>query len=204
MSTESASKKRPFRLRFHSWIRWVHTYLSMFTFLVVLFFSATGVFLNHPEWTLGVQPKTVEAKGTLEDKAWVTGDVNWLRVAESVRAKHGLHGVAGDNQADDEEASLRFSAPAYAADVVIERATGAYTIKAEGQGALEMLNDLHRGKNSGRAWSWALDLSAYFLILISLTGVGMVFFLKKVKLKAILTVVAGVVVTILLMRLANG
>ena len=197
------AKPRPFRLRFHSWIRWAHTYLSMFTFLVVLFFSATGVFLNHPEWTMGIEPKTAEAKGTL-DKAWVSKDVDWLKVAEFVRARHGLHGVAGDNQADDEEASLRFSAPAYFADVVVERETGAYEVKAEGQGALETLNDLHRGKNSGRAWSWALDLSAYFLILISLTGVGMVFFLKKVKAKALLTVLAGVAVTIVLMRLANG
>lgn len=204
MSTESASKKRPFRLRFHGWIRWVHTYLSMFTFLVVLFFSATGIFLNHPEWTLGIEPQTVEAKGTL-DRAWVSGkDVDWLRIAEFVRAKHGLRGIAGENQADEREASLRFAGPAYTADVFVTRATGEYEVKAEGQGALALLNDLHRGKDSGRAWSWAVDLSGAFLVLISLTGVGMVFFLKKVKAKALLVVAAGVVLTILLMRLASG
>lgn len=204
MSTESAGRKRPFRLRFHGWIRWLHTYLSMFTFLVVLFFSATGIFLNHPEWTLGIVPTTVEAKGAL-DPTWVSGKtVDWLRVAEFVRAKHGLKGVAGETQADDREASLRFAAPAYTADVFVQRATGEYEIKAEGQGALAVLNDLHRGKDSGRAWSWAIDLSGAFLALVSLTGVGMVFFLKKVKLKAFLVVGAGVALTIVLMRLASG
>lgn len=177
----------------------------MFTFFVVLFFSVTGVFLNHPDWTLGVKPTSVEAKGTLEDPRWVSGkDVDWLRVAEFVRARHGLHGTAGDTQADEEEVSLRFSAPAYVADVVLDRASGAYTVRGEGQGALELMNDLHRGKNSGRSWSWALDLSAYFLILVSLTGIGMVLFLKKVKLKATLTLLAGVALTILLMRQASG
>ena len=176
----------------------------MFTFLVVLFFSGTGIFLNHPAWTLGIAPKTVEARGKL-DPAWVSGKtVDWLRVAEFVRAKHGLKGMAGENQADEREASLRFAAPAYTADVFVQRATGEYEIKAEGQGALAVLNDLHRGKDSGRAWSWAIDLSGAILVLISCTGVGMVFFLKKVKLKALLVVAAGVVLTIVLMRLPSG
>ena len=216
MSTESAArpsppprgegggppKTRPFRLRFHSWIRWLHTYLSMFTFLVVLFFSATGIFLNHPEWTLGIEPRTVEAKGTL-DKGLLNGP-DWIGIEGALRRSQGLHGIAGEDEADEREASLRFSAPAYTADVAIDRRTGTYTVKTEAQGWLAAANDLHRGKDSGRPWAWTIDLSGAFLLLLSLTGIGMVFFLKKVKVRALLTALAGIVAAAVLIRLASG
>jgi hypothetical protein len=35
---------------FAEWSRWLHIYLSMFSFVIVLFFSVTGLTLNHLEW----------------------------------------------------------------------------------------------------------------------------------------------------------
>ncbi len=44
--------RRPFRrrlaIRFAKLVRWLHIYLSMFGLAAVLFFSATGITLNHP------------------------------------------------------------------------------------------------------------------------------------------------------------
>ena len=34
-------------------MRWLHIYLSMFSLAVVLFFSVTGITLNHPDWFFG-------------------------------------------------------------------------------------------------------------------------------------------------------
>jgi len=174
----------------------------MLTFLVVLFFSVTGILLNHPEWTFGIEPKTTEARGTL-DKALLKGP-DWIGIEGVLRRTQGVRGIAGEDESDEREASLRFSAPAYTADVVIDRETGAYTVKTEAQGWLATINDLHRGKDSGRAWAWTIDLSGAFLVLLSLTGIGMVFFLKKVKVKALLTVAVGVVIVLVLIKLANG
>lgn len=175
----------------------------MFTFLVVLFFGATGVLLNHPEWTFGIEPKNVETKGTL-DPAWLKSEKpDWLRIEGFLRQKEGLHGIAGEDQADEKEASFRFSAPAYTADVTLTRATGAYTIRSENQGLIAVMNDLHRGKDSGAPWSWVVDLSGGFLCLLSLTGFGMIFFLKKVKVKALVTIAVGIAILIVLIKLAT-
>ena len=174
----------------------------MLTFAIVGFFSLTGVFLNHPDWTLGIAPKTAETKGIL-DRALLTKP-DWIAIEAHLRSTDGVQGIAGEDQADDREASVRFSGPAYTADVVIDRATGAYTVKTERQGIVALLGDLHRGKDVGRPWSWAIDASGYFLTLIALTGFGMVFFLKKVKAKALITVAAGIVLMLILMKLASG
>ena len=32
------------------WVRVVHIYLSLYAFVVVLFFGATGLMMNHPDW----------------------------------------------------------------------------------------------------------------------------------------------------------
>ncbi len=175
----------------------------MFTFIVVLFFGATGILLNHPEWTFGIKPTTTKSSGTLE-RAWLTGEKpDWLKIEGFLRAKGGVHGIAGEDQADDREASFRFSAPAYTADVTIDRKTGSYTVQTESQGLIAVLNDLHRGKDSGQSWAWTIDLSGAFLCILSITGFGMIFFLKKVRFKALLTIAAGIALTIVLIKLAT-
>ena len=66
------------------------------------------------------------------------------------------------------------------------------------------LGDLHRGRDAGSAWSVALDLLGYFLILIALTGLTMLLYLKKLRLSSILTLLVGAVIVGLLMKLALG
>ncbi len=58
-------------------------------------------------------------------------------------------------------------------DVEIERASGEARITVERRGWLVRLDDLHRGKNSGRGWSWLIDISAIALFAGSLTGILM-------------------------------
>src|SRR3954447_25115555 len=85
-----ARRKRPLRLRVHSVLRWLHIYTSMISLLVVLFFAATGVTLNHPDWLAA--ERTDELTGPLP-AAWKTANgIDWLVVAEQLRAKHGVHG----------------------------------------------------------------------------------------------------------------
>ena len=44
-------------------MRWLHIYLSMFGLAAVLFFSVTGITLNHPDWFFGEAERRVEAEG---------------------------------------------------------------------------------------------------------------------------------------------
>ncbi|RYG47059.1 peptidase [bacterium] len=184
-------------------MRWLHTYVSMFSMLVILFFALTGIVLNHPDWSFGMAEARQEVTGTLP-KEWIAGEnPKWLDIAEKLRQDHALKGIVGEYQADEQEGSLTFRGPAYSADVFIKRDSGEYTVNVARQGPMAILNDLHRGKDAGKAWAWLIDLSGIFLTLISLTGFGIMLYLKKIKVKSLVTFAVGCAVLLLLMKLAT-
>lgn len=180
-----APRKRSAKAQANIWLRWVHTYTSMISLLAVLFFALTGVTLNHPDWLFGSEQVNRTVSGTLP-AGWKQGNgINWLNVAETLRADQGLRGRASDPRLDGGEASLSFLGPGYSADVVIDAATGRYTANVLQQGSLAVLNDLHRGRDTGGAWSWVIDLSGLFLTLVSVTGIGILLYLKKTRVQAL-------------------
>ena len=192
-------RRRPLRLRVHSLLRWLHIYTSMVSLMVVLFFAATGVTLNHPDWLAG--ERTEEVSGTLP-ATWKTAKgIDWLVVAEHLRAANGVHGTVADRREDDREGSLTFRAPGYSADAFIDVHTGSYKLTTSYQGAIGVINDLHRGRDAGSAWAWLIDVSGIFLVFLSLTGLGLLFYLKKVRIKALVVMAAGAA---LVLALAAG
>jgi hypothetical protein len=70
------------------------------------------------------------------------------------------------------------------------------------QGAVGVLNDLHRGRDAGRAWAWLIDVAGVFLVLLSLTGLGLLIYLKKLRVSALAVMVVGTVLVMLLAALA--
>ena len=55
-------------IRFAALMRWLHIYLSMFGLASVLFFSVTGLTLNHPDWFFAGAERRVEAEGRIDPK----------------------------------------------------------------------------------------------------------------------------------------
>ncbi|MBP9898189.1 MAG: PepSY-associated TM helix domain-containing protein, partial [Gemmatimonadales bacterium] len=45
--------------------RTVHIYLTVFAMLLMVFFAATGLLLNHEEWVTAGEAAPVETTGTL-------------------------------------------------------------------------------------------------------------------------------------------
>lgn len=191
-------RRRSPQARWNVLLRWVHLYSSMLSLLIVLFFSLTGITLNHPEWTFGMGQVKHEASGTLP-AGWISGDqVNWLVVAETLREQQHLQGRAGNTRLQGDEADISFLAPGYSADAYIDTRTGRYTLSVLQQGPLAVLNDLHRGRDAGVAWKWVVDLSGVVLALISATGLGILLLMKKTRRPASLVMGAGLVLTALL------
>lgn len=193
---------RPRRLRVRGVLHWLHVYTSMASLVLVLFFAVTGVTLNHPDW-LATEATTTRT-GRLP-AGWRTagGGVDWLVVAEHVRQADRVRGTVSDRHADGSEASLTFKAPGYAADCFINTADGTYRLTTSYQGALGVLNDLHRGRDAGGTWAWLIDAAGAFLALLSLTGLGLLCYLKKVRARALLTMLAGGVLALVLAALAR-
>lgn len=195
-------RERPLRLRVHSWLRWLHVYISMFSMLAVLFFALTGVTLNHPEWTFGTGPSDTEVTGRLP-AGWRTGNqVDWLVVADHLRRQHGAHGIVADRRVAGAEASISFKAPGYTADAYVDMATGSYQLAATSQGFVGRLNDFHRGRDAGAAWAWVVDLAGVFLALLSATGIGLLLYLRKLRGRGLAVFAVGCVIVVLLMNLA--
>ncbi|MBB5363846.1 hypothetical protein HNQ08_002953 [Deinococcus humi] len=170
----------------------------MISLLVVLFFALTGVTLNHPDWAFGSSEVRREVTGTLPT-GWINGtEVDWLTVAEELRAQQGLHGRAEEPRLDGTEASISFLGPGYSADTVIDTQTGRYNINILAQGGVAVLNDLHKGRDTGGAWSWLIDLSGIVLTLVAVTGIGILLYLKKTRTQALMVMgIASVVVLFL-------
>jgi uncharacterized protein len=154
--------------------RWLHIYLSMASFTVVFFFAATGLTLNHPDWFTSKE-KTSESHGVF-DKAILADK---LAVVESMRARDHVHGAVTDFRVDDSQVSVSFRAPGYTADAFIDRTTGKYDLTVVQNGFVAVMNDLHKGRDSGKAWSAVIDISAVLLVLVSLTGLVLIWFVYR-------------------------
>ena len=196
--TIKTGPRRRMSLRVASAARWLHIYLSMAGLFVLLFFSVTGVTLNHPEW-FGVGPEhTSEAEGTLEPR-WVkvldsenpTRAVSKLEVVEHLRRAHGVRGALAGFTIDERECVVTFKGPGYSADAFIERGTGGYRLTQMSHGFLATINDLHKGRDTGPVWSAVIDLSAVLMILASLTGLVLLFSIKRRRLAGFVTALVG-------------
>lgn len=201
-----ASKKRKLGVRFAALMRWLHIYLSMFSLAVVLFFSVTGITLNHPDWFYGGVEHRDSVDGAM-DPAWLRPaepfddddplrGVDKLRVVEHLRAKHGVRGALADFSGDDRDCSVTFKGPGYAADAFISRKTGTYQLTVTAHGLVAVINDLHKGRDTGPGWSLVIDLSAVLLTVVSLTGLVLLFYLKLRRVPGLIVVAVGAVATL--------
>jgi hypothetical protein len=169
--------------------RWLHIYLSMASFAIVFFFAITGLTLNHAEW-FAAQQKTLQLRGQIDSKL-IQPDVMKPSVVDYLRHAHHLNGAVNDFRVETEDCAVSFKGPGYSADVFIDRATGGYELTETRMGWVAILNDLHKGRDSGKAWAHLIDLSAGLLTLVSTTGLMLIFFLHKKRISGLLILVMG-------------
>jgi uncharacterized protein len=180
--------------------RWLHIYLSMASFTILLFFAVTGLTLNHPDW-FAQQQITVQSQGAV-DNGWVLPgrDPAKFNIAEYFRVRQGIQGAVSDFRVDESECDISFKGPGYAADVVIERSSGQYRLTVTRMGLAAVLNDLHKGRDTGHVWAQVIDLSAVLMTFVSLTGMVLILFLYKRRLSGLMVLGSGAVLCVLVYR----
>ena len=181
------------------WSRLVHVYASMIAFAVVLLFAFTGFMLNHPTWTLGDDPNTSVSTGPLPVELYQDdGSLDYLTLSEFARNELGARGEVTSFGEVAGSASIVYANPGYTADLVVDVDTSTYEFTAEQQGWVAVLSDFHTGTDTGGAWSWAIDAAAIFLIVVSLSGIVLQFFLRKRRRSAYVSAgVGGLIVALL-------
>ena len=199
--------RRRFAVRTAALMRWLHIYVSMFGLAAVLFFSVTGLTLNHPDWfgeprapRIGPRPDRRRSGCPLACRSArrrrrrdEPQQVAKLEIVEYLRNAHGIRGAVAEFQVDERECTVTFKGPGYAADAFIDRETGHYDLTQTIHGFVAVINDLHNGRDTGKAWSAVIDVSAIGLAVISLTGLVLLFYLKRKRVSGPLVVVGGAV-----------
>jgi uncharacterized protein len=161
--------------------RWLHIYLSMVSFAVVFFFAATGITLNHAEW-FSRQVQTKHYRGIVPDALLHESSERQpdkLGIVELLRNRHKIHGSVSDFRVEESQISISFKGPGYAADAFIDATNGSYDLAETRSGFVAILNDLHKGRDTGGVWSMVIDVSAALLVLVSLTGLVLIWFVYK-------------------------
>lgn len=203
MAELQTSSRQKVRRNVSAISRWLHIYLSMASFFILFFFAVTGITLNHTEW-FEDQQKTTNVKGQL-DSAWVavpdSNAVKKLEIVEWIRSKHHVTGAISEFVIDEDQCTISFNGPGYTADVFVERSSGSYELSETRTGLFGILNDLHKGRDSGKVWKWVIDISAVLMVLVSFTGLMMLWFLKKKRVAGFLTVLGGAIVSWIIYRL---
>lgn len=171
--------------------RTVHIYLTVFAMLLMVFFAATGLLLNHEEWVTASEAAPVETTGTLS-MSLLAPAPDTARIVETLRTVHGALGALSTFDNDGEELRVELRGPGRRFEAAITLSTGAMRITKEMRPFLIRMDDLHRGKDSGTAWSWLIDLSAILLLLGALTGITLWIALPKRRTLGLIALGLGV------------
>ncbi len=208
--------------QFAAAVRWLHIYVSLLAFSALVFFGLTGITLNHPDWfgadaqrvqefqgevnlqwvALPAEPVSVATASSdvgTEVDAVGAESVRKLEVVEHLRAAHKLRGAVSEFRIDEYECLILFKGPGYAADAIVDRASGSYNITVTMLGAVAWMNDLHKGRDTGTTWSVVIDVVSLVTVFVSATGLVLIFYIRRKRMAGLLTTIAG---TVLLIGLA--
>jgi len=153
----------------------------MASFTILFFFAATGITLNHQDKMNG-EPKVTRFSGHVDAALVATSvgtHVNQAQVVAQLIGAHTIKGHLSDFRVDDDMLTVSFKGPGYTADAFIDRKTATYDLTETRMGLVAIINDLHKGRDTGAVWAQLIDLSAVLMMLVSMTGLTLIFFLYK-------------------------
>lgn len=154
-------------------LRLWHGYLSAAAFLILIFFAATGLLLNHPDWFAGELPPAVEQEVQLspaEIEALRTANVPGERLVELLDGRVETAGAYLEGNLLGDDLFVRLQGVKGSTTLIADLRDGRVAVTLEPEHPLNVLNELHRGERAGEAWRWLIDISAVLLIALSIVG----------------------------------
>ena len=163
----------------HQW-HWVSAALSLAGMLV---FSITGLTLNNAAW-VEASPKTEQRAASVPRQlldalpSGKEGDTRsalppalegWLDATLGIR----VNGLPAE--IDAKEIYLSLPSPGADAWLAIDRETGELEYEERSRGVVAYLNDLHKGRHTGVAWRWFIDVFALACLVFSITGLWLLY-----------------------------
>ncbi|RZI61638.1 MAG: hypothetical protein EOP37_07845 [Rubrivivax sp.] len=172
----SAAKRSGWLKQLHQW-HWISSAICL---IGMILFAVTGITLNHAadiESKPAIVSKTARLPGELaaplkpasadesDSKAPVPAPVRAWLTKELGRAIDGR-----EAEWNRDEIYLALPRPGGDAWIRIARDSGEVEFEDTDRGWISYLNDLHKGRHAGVAWSWFIDIFAVACLLFSITG----------------------------------
>jgi uncharacterized protein len=161
----------------HQW-HWISSALCL---AGMLLFAVTGITLNH-SGAIEARPQTTARQAVLPDALLAALQTQAAELGEGAEAvlpaaarqwaAAELAVRVGERPAEwsAEEIYLALPRPGGDAWLRFDLQTAEAEYELTERGWIAWANDLHKGRNSGTAWSWFIDLFAVACVVFSLTG----------------------------------
>jgi uncharacterized protein len=206
----SKTPRHTFRLTLGSrafWLRQMrqwHWISAAICLIGMLLFSFTGIALNHAS-QIEARPQVTSRTGRVPDEL--------LRQVKSEPAKakrpvptalrtwiaDQLAVHVGEREAEwSDEIYVSLPRPGGDAWLSIDLTSGEARYERTERGWIAYLNDLHKGRHTGTAWSWFLDLFAGACVVFCLTGLVLLQLMASQRPSTWPLVAAGLVIPLLL------
>jgi uncharacterized protein len=176
------------------WALTLHIYVSMAGFLLLFLFSLTGLTLNHGDFGWS-EPRLV--KRTLLLPQALVDRPSEAALAAYARDTLGIRAPVKSYREYPDEIELLFAGPGSRAQVQVTREDRTARVEIETRGLLAVIGDLHKGRDSGRVWSWVIDFTAVLFMFTALTGMITLASLRARRRTGFLLGALGVVLTLL-------
>lgn len=158
-------------------VRQWHWVSSALCLVGMLLFAVTGITLNHAaDIAARHDVSTLELTIPTELlQGWELSEEHALPLPAAVRSwlgeEHGLYiGADQWGRWQDDEFYLALPRPGGDAWLALDPATGEFIYELSTNGWIAYLNDLHKGRNTGAAWSWFIDVFALSCAVFCVTG----------------------------------
>jgi hypothetical protein len=179
IATSPDSRRRAYWLKtLHEW-HWVSSAVCL---IGMMMFAVTGFTLNHAAG-IEAKPRITSRTGTVDSAL----RERLVQQASAVKARKGKSELPDELQAwvrrqwaietsgseaewSDDEIYLSLPRPGGDAWLRVGLADGEAEYERTDRGWLSYLNDLHKGRNTGAAWSWFIDIFAAAALVFSITG----------------------------------
>ena len=179
--------------RFLDYCRTVHIYLSMFGLLVMFLFGLTGFTVNHEDWFGATTPRVRESEVRTPGDLLARNDR--LGIVEHLRGTLRITGAMTAFDDLDDRFSIGFKEPGQIWEIEIEKNSGMTRVHQETFNFAAVINNLHRGRYSGAAWHWVIDISAVMIVIACATGMVLWLVLPRRRVIGALALVAGIIGT---------
>ena len=156
-------------------LRQWHWISSALCLVGMLLFAVTGITLNHAA-QIEARPVITERQAELPQalrqqlltRLPATGLPDTLR--QWLESELDLDLAGRDAEWTDGELYIALPRPGGDAWLSLTLDSGELLYESTDRGWISYLNDLHKGRNTGAAWSWFIDIFAAVCVLFSLTG----------------------------------